>query len=109
MTFFSKPSHFLVIRNITSIVSSERTKNRKRYLELLTSTVSHEMMTPLNSIMNLSRSLKGQFKKAKSKLAMIAKTIDFSFDDCEKYAEIINNSSNFLHILIKDLIDLLQI
>lgn len=64
MTFLARKSHIIIIRNITSILSNERTKNRKKYLELLTATVSHEMMTPLNSIINLSNVLKKMFRKA---------------------------------------------
>ena len=45
----------MIIRNITHIIDNEKTNNQKKYLELLAGTVSHEMMTPLNSILNLSK------------------------------------------------------
>ena len=46
------------MKNITSVIHSERIKNNLKYLELLTATISHEMLTPLNSITNLSRMIK---------------------------------------------------
>lgn len=33
-------------------------KNNLIYMEMLTATISHEMLTPLNSILNLSRMIK---------------------------------------------------
>lgn len=44
----------LVIRNITFIIEYEKIKNENMYQELMTATISHEMLTPLNSIINLS-------------------------------------------------------
>jgi signal transduction histidine kinase len=51
----SKQQNIVIIRNITHIIENEKTNNQKKYLELLAGTVSHEMMTPLNSILNLSK------------------------------------------------------
>jgi signal transduction histidine kinase len=44
----------LLIRNITHIIKYEKQKNEGKYQELLTGTMSHEMLTPLNTIINLS-------------------------------------------------------
>jgi len=44
----------LVIRDISMIIEFEKEKNENKYQELLTATMSHEMLTPLNSIINLS-------------------------------------------------------
>ena len=44
----------IVIRNISVIIEFEKVKNENKYQELLTATMSHEMLTPLNSIINLS-------------------------------------------------------
>lgn len=54
MNYQEKPAKMLVIRNITFIIEYEKVKNENRYQELLTATMSHEMLTPLNSIINLS-------------------------------------------------------
>ena len=56
--FNLKEAKLLIIRNITSIIESERKMNRSKYFEMLTATVSHEMLTPLNAIINLSQPLK---------------------------------------------------
>ena len=44
----------IVIRNISVIIEFEKVKNENTYQELLTATMSHEMLTPLNSIINLA-------------------------------------------------------
>ena len=44
---------------------NERIRNYNKYLELLTNTVSHEMLTPLNSIINLSRMINEKIEKEK--------------------------------------------
>jgi signal transduction histidine kinase len=44
----------IVIRNISVIIEFEKVKNENKYQELLTATMSHEMLTPLNSIINLA-------------------------------------------------------
>lgn len=45
----------MIIRDITDIITKERIQNEHKYLELMTGTVSHEMFTPLNSIINVSK------------------------------------------------------
>ena len=42
------------IRDISNIIDYEKTKNEAKFFEALTATASHEMLTPLNSILNLS-------------------------------------------------------
>lgn len=53
----------LLIRNITHIIKYEKARTQGRYQELLTATTSHEMLTPLNSIINLSYFLESKVKK----------------------------------------------
>ena len=48
------PAIMIVIRNISVIIEFEKVKNENKYQELLTATMSHEMLTPLNSIINLA-------------------------------------------------------
>ena len=52
----------IVIRNISVIVEFEQVKSENKYQELLTATMSHEMLTPLNSIINLAVYLEGKIK-----------------------------------------------
>jgi signal transduction histidine kinase len=73
---------------------------------LLAGTVSHEMMTPLNSILNLSKLILDrtlQEERGVNKADMLP-DIEIS-----KYISIIYKSSNLLYYLIKDLLDLLKI
>lgn len=49
-----QPAIMIVIRNISVIIEIEKVKNENKYQELLTATMSHEMLTPLNSIINLA-------------------------------------------------------
>jgi signal transduction histidine kinase len=94
----------VMLRVITPIIASERSKNRKKYLEFLTATVSHEMMTPLNSIINLSKILLKKFREGRER-----QSGNSPCKDCEKYTEIINNSANFLHFMVKDMLDLSKV
>ena len=43
----------IIIRSITSIVKYEKLKLENHFYEMLTATVSHDMRTPLNSIIGL--------------------------------------------------------
>lgn len=52
--YMSKDAQMLLIRNISHIIHYEKVKNENKFTELLTATVSHEMLTPLNSITTLS-------------------------------------------------------
>lgn len=54
----------LLIRNITHIINYEKHKNENKYQELLTGTMSHEMLTPLNTIINISGIIEMKLKKA---------------------------------------------
>lgn len=53
----------LLIRNITHIIKYEKQKNEGLYQELLTGTMSHEMLTPLNTIINLSSFVEMKLQK----------------------------------------------
>ena len=53
----------ILLRNISHIIKYEKSKNQTKYQELLTATMSHEMLTPLNSIINLSIFLEAKFRK----------------------------------------------
>ncbi len=54
MEYSQKPAVMIVIRNISVIIEFEKVKYENKYQELLTATISHEMLTPLNSIINLA-------------------------------------------------------
>eukprot|EP00347_Sterkiella_histriomuscorum_P018274 403346138 len=50
----SKESTLILIKNITQLLKQEQSKNESKYQEMLTATLSHELMNPLNSVINLS-------------------------------------------------------
>jgi len=43
----------ILIKNLTPVVKYEKLKIENHYYEMLTATVSHDMRTPLNAILNL--------------------------------------------------------
>ena len=44
----------VIIRNISQVLKYEQSKNESKYQEMLTGTLSHELLTPLNSIISIS-------------------------------------------------------
>lgn len=98
---FNKNLNLIIIRNITNIINNEKIKNQSKYLELLAGTVSHEMMTPLNSITTLSKLTIDILESKKNASGEILNII--------QYMNIIYKSSKMLYFLTKDLLDLLKI
>lgn len=43
----------IVVKNLTQLIRYQETELSNNFFELLTATVSHEMTTPLNSILAL--------------------------------------------------------
>jgi signal transduction histidine kinase len=54
----------LVIRDITYILRHEKSRIKSNFQQQLTATLSHEQMTPLNSILALSDIVHTQMKQA---------------------------------------------
>lgn len=57
----------LLIKNISHIISAEKDKNVRKYTEMLTATISHEMMTPLNAIIGMATIVIQKLKDFKDK------------------------------------------
>ncbi len=51
--FKNKAAYLLVIKNLTQFVRYRKIELENQFNELLTATVSHEMRTPLNSMLTL--------------------------------------------------------
>ena len=64
ITFNNQVATLLILRNISTIINCEKQKNENKYLEILTATISHELMTPLNAVINLTSYLKRKFETA---------------------------------------------
>jgi len=56
-------SRLVLIRNVNYIIEQQKLKTRALYDRKLTNTLSHELLTPLNCIVNLSEQLKIQAVK----------------------------------------------
>ena len=52
----------IMIKCLTPLMKYEKLKLENHFYEMLTATVSHDMRTPLNSILNLLANIKTQIK-----------------------------------------------
>ena len=59
--FNDKECILIIIKNISNLLRAEQQKHQLKYQELLTATLSHELMNPLNSIINLSGLVEQQY------------------------------------------------
>jgi signal transduction histidine kinase len=115
--YSNRPAIMIVIRNISVIVEFEQVKSENKYQELLTATMSHEMLTPLNSIINLAVYLEEKIKvnlqqrehSEQPSRGVMCKNDIFESIQCQEYVHIIKSSANMLQYLIKDLIDLMNV
>lgn len=85
----------IMIKNLTPMINYEKLKVENLFYEMLTATVSHDMRTPLNSIIGL--------------LTHIDNGKYVSSGEGQRFLSIIKNSSNFLLFLVNDLLDFFQI
>ena len=50
-------SRLIILRNVSYLIEQQRLQTAASYDKRLTNTLSHELLTPLNSIINLSECL----------------------------------------------------
>ncbi len=50
ITYQGKQAKLVVVKKVTPIIKLKKLKIEKKFLEMLTATVSHDMRTPLNAI-----------------------------------------------------------
>eukprot|EP00347_Sterkiella_histriomuscorum_P017836 403347790 len=98
--FEDKDSILVIIKNISQLLNSEKEKNINRYQEMLTATISHELMNPLNSIINLSNLAEQQYGGPKIYQKLVQDWIGFF--------QIINYSSKMMYHMVKSQIDIQQ-
>jgi signal transduction histidine kinase len=60
LSFLGTESRLVLIRNVNYIIEQQKLQTRASYDRKLTNTLSHELLTPLNCIVNLSEHLKVQ-------------------------------------------------
>ena len=104
--FQQKDNMLVKISNIDKIVQGEHDKAKAAYQQALTATVSHEQMTPLNSILNLSDML---IAKAKDQVqtsdgGKISLTSGELKNDIETL-KVINSSTHMMKIMNQSLLD----
>lgn len=73
ISFKSQECYLIIIKDITSILNYEKQKSDSKYQSLLLGTVSHEMLTPLNSIIGLSNLLQLKNKPINESLSQSSK------------------------------------
>ena len=52
----------VLLTNISHVIQFEKEKNEFKYQEMLTATMSHEMMTPLNAVQGMSKLIDKKLK-----------------------------------------------
>lgn len=83
----------IMIKNLTPLIRYEQLKIQNAFYEILTATVSHDMRTPLNSMIGLLNHLDSYVIEG----------------DGKRFLRIIRNSSKFMLFLVNDLLDFFQI
>jgi K+-sensing histidine kinase KdpD len=76
----------VVIRDITSGIKYEKLKMHSKLADMLTATVSHDMRTPLNAIISISKYLITELENRKT-----------SKKTWNKFLKVIFNSSSLLN------------
>ena len=57
LSFLGVASRLVLIRNVDFVIEQQKLQTRAMYERKLTNTLSHELLTPLNCIINLSEPL----------------------------------------------------
>eukprot|EP00347_Sterkiella_histriomuscorum_P003626 403363564 len=119
----------IIIKNISSIINYEKQKKDQKYQELLLGAVSHEMLTPLNSIIGLSGVIRKQYENqivdsSRLKLSQNGQNTlsqgknshqkqstydNQGINDIYYLIKIINCSAVLMQFLVQDFIDLMNI
>ena len=113
--FKGKECQMLTIRDVSKLLSVEKIESENRFFNTLTSTVTHEMMTPLNCIITFGRSLLNTQYQAKAKVIVnVAQLIKMNLKDLLDRSLIENGKlvPNFekhnLHKLISQVVEIMQ-
>eukprot|EP00347_Sterkiella_histriomuscorum_P012729 403367440 len=83
----------IMIKCLTPLMKYEKLKLENHFYEMLTATVSHDMRTPLNSMLGLLQNIKTMVGDPRG----------------QKLLQIVENSSQILLYLVNDLLDFTQI
>ena len=62
LTYMGVPSRLVLLRNVDYIIEQQKLETKASFERQLTNTLSHELLTPLNCIINVSEGLHGESK-----------------------------------------------
>ena len=79
----------IIVKNLTSLIQYEKIKLQNHFYEILTATVSHDLRTPLNSMIGLLNQVQPHVNSRTG----------------AKFMKIITSSSKFMLFLVNDLLD----
>ena len=105
----------LTIRDVSKLLNVEKIEQENKFFNKLTSTVTHEMMTPLNCIMTYARSLFGtQFDTKAKTIVNVASLIKMNLKDLLDRSLIENGKlkptfeKNNLFQLLQSVVDMMK-
>ena len=84
----------IIIRDVTDLIQGEYLKSVEKLSEIMIASTSHDMRTPLNTIINMLKLIKDNLGNGRS---------------LEKWIRIASNSSSLLLFLVSDTLDYFQI
>ncbi|TNV84459.1 hypothetical protein FGO68_gene5675 [Halteria grandinella] len=102
LNFQDREIHMIVVKNLTQLIRYQETELSNNFFELLTATVSHEMTTPLNSILAL---LSNVIRNAETEPDQFCAKLSHQLQELK----IVRSSCNMLHYLVNDMVDLYQL
>ena len=92
--FDLKPNKMIILRDVTEITQKEYTRSITKLTEIMVASTSHDMRTPLNTIINMHRILEIRVKDDPQALFCL---------------RVAGSSSNLLLFLVNDTLDFFQI
>lgn len=90
----------IALRDVSAGVKYERLKLHSQLADMLTATISHDMRTPLNAIISVSKTLIHDIQQQHG---------TFNKRKCTRFLQIVFNSATLLDFQVNDLIDLFKI
>jgi two-component system aerobic respiration control sensor histidine kinase ArcB len=88
----------ITMRDVSKMIQNEKLKVNSELTDMLAATISHDMRTPLNAIITVSKNVMHDLKH-QSRLKRVT----------ERYLKIVTNSALLLSYLVNDLTDLFKI
>lgn len=91
--FDMNPTRLVILRDVSELVKNEYTRSIQKLTEIMVASTSHDMRTPLNTIINMHQLID-------------MRTMD---GPLKQYLQIAKNSTDLLKYLVNDTLDFFQI